>query len=450
MARKIEDAICGGRHQIILQSWEEILKALKLTGSNLVFFSDLNTTTSKMDTWMDAQDAQFLHYVDFYKSIDRHETFTEVLNDIKEIKPPNSTFYDMAVLAQKYGEIYFSVRRENDFDLAQYATNHDAVAVISNDTDFLIFEGSWQLWSSDGIVEHSFTVTDFARNRLLRLLNLTRSQMPMFATVKGNDFTKEIFPPTMRKIQEAADFVRHIDPAASLKDIFPNCSNSSLKLIQNSLDAYDIKVKPEPIDDPIEEQLLETKNKMYRFYMALTNKIQGISLLWYDMKESGCKINLPQLLIRWSKRKIGILHVHKFNDGATHEFTILTKRNANEPYSDFRETPEYPDCMLKCDTFTFPFFSVSFKKYNLKKQFFIFTVSVPPLQQLYSTNEAKHLDAIETKWEIFAWIMSFTESEIKTIRSLKKGFRLICAVLCALVKVISMLSLSTDLTGIWF
>lgn len=348
VARKIGDAICGGRHQNILQSWEEILKALKSTGSDLVFFSDLNTTSSKMDAWMDSNDQQFLNYVKFYESIKPTHHFRDILYHIGEIKPPNSTFYDMAALAQKYGEIYYSVRRENDFDLAQYATNNNAVAVISNDTDFLIFEGTWQLWSSDGIVAHSFTVTEFARNRLLQVLNLSRSQMPLFATAKGNDFTKEIFPPNLRSFDDCADFVRTIDPTTiDLKKIFPNHSDSDLKAIQNSLDAYNIKLEPMPIDDPIEKQLLETKNKMYRFYMALTNHIQGISLPWYDMKESESDINLSTVLIKWSKRKVGILNVHKYNDGEAATFTILTKIDANQPFCDIPQTADYPKCKLK-------------------------------------------------------------------------------------------------------
>lgn len=434
MARKLDDAVCGGRHQLILESWEEILRALKTTGSDLVFFSDLNTTTSKMETWMDSQDQQFLNYVNFYKSIvGFNGHFDQVLNDIKDIKPPNSTFYDMAALARKYGDIHYSVKRENDFDLAQYATSHDAVAIISNDTDFLIFEGNWEQWSSDGIVAHSFTVTEFDRNGLLRMLNLSRSQMPLFATAKGNDFTKEIFPPTMRSFIEAADFVRHTDSSVSIKDIFIGHNNSDLQLIQNSLDAYDITIKPMPIEDPIEKVLLETKNKMYRFYMALTNPIQGIALPWYDMKEGDQKINLSKLCVRWSKRKVGILHADKHENGHSHTFTVLTKRNANEPFSDFSETPDYPDCKQVYIFLLENCFLPKEKKTQIL--IFIFTVSVPPLDELYSCNVTRHLDAIETKWEIFGWIMSFSESEIKTIRNLKKEFRLICAVLCVLFKV---------------
>lgn len=61
-------------------------------------------------------------------------------------------------------------------------------------------------------------------------------------------------------------------------------------------------------------------------------------------------------------------------------------------------------------------------------------VSLPELDQLYSENEPS-ADLIETKWKILKWIMSFIENEIPTIRKMKKEFRMIAAILCALIKV---------------
>lgn len=61
-------------------------------------------------------------------------------------------------------------------------------------------------------------------------------------------------------------------------------------------------------------------------------------------------------------------------------------------------------------------------------------VSLPELDQLYSENESPG-DLIETKWNILKWIMSFAENEISTIRKTKKEFRMIGAILCALIKV---------------
>lgn len=160
----------------------------------------------------------------------------------------------------------------------------------------------------------------------------------------------------MRTFQEAANFVRSIDLTASIEQIFPECNAFGLKLIRNSLETYAIKVKPEFVYDPFERTLLATKSKMYRFYMALKNPIQGISLPWYDMVENGNIISLSELLIQWSRRKVGLLNVHKDKNDDSHTFTILTKRNANEPFSDSSEVPEYPDCKLSTNL-TNPFLS---------------------------------------------------------------------------------------------
>lgn len=72
---------------------------------------------------------------------------------------------------------------------------------------------------------------------------------------------------------------------------------------------------------------------------------------------------------------------------------------------------------------------------NLNNFYLYILVSVPTLDQLYLENESRSVDIIETKWNILKWIMSFTESDIATLRKIKKEFRLICAILFALVKV---------------
>lgn len=186
----------------------------------------------------------------------------------------------MEIIAKKYGEFYYSVKCENDLELARYATKNDAIAIISNDFDFLIFDGPWRHWSSRGITEHSLEVTEYDRDGLLKVLKLTRIEMPLFATVWGNDFSKKLF----ETIDEAADFVRN---KSSLK-IEENIAelldqNVNLEQFQNSLDAYDVSIQPpdnQLLGDPIECKLLNSKNKLYKFFMALMSPIQGISLLF--------------------------------------------------------------------------------------------------------------------------------------------------------------------------
>lgn len=77
--------------------------------------------------------------------------------------------------------------------------------------------------------------------------------------------------------------------------------------------------------------------------MALMSPIQGISLLLYDMKESEPTVNLAELIVKWTQRKVGILHDCKHRNGDSFEFTVATKIDANEPFSASTKTAEYPD-----------------------------------------------------------------------------------------------------------
>lgn len=56
---------------------------------------------------------------------------------------------------------------------------------------------------------------------------------------------------------------------------------------------------------------------------------------------------------------------------------------------------------------------------------------MPSLNNIYLVDVVP----IETRWNIFKWIMSFSDGAVTKIGKLKNEFRLICATLYALVKV---------------
>lgn len=347
LARRSDDAIYGGRHQMILQSWKEILDNFVSTGCKLVFFSDWILTKSKKETWIERENQEFERCVKFYAAIDQGKTIPQIVAEINdkekemlELKPPNSMFYDMEIIAKKYGEFHYSVNQENDLELAQYATKKDAFAVISNDSDFLIFDGRWNHFSPKNITGNSLRVFKRDRNGLRNRLHLTRKDMPLFATVLGNDF----FPEKLFEcIEDAANFARN-KSSLSTDQIIEELSKQNINVnhviaFQNSLDAY--KFDENPVDDPHEKKLQE--NEMYRFHKVLMSPIHAVSPPFYDMKENAPKINLPELIIRWTRRKVGILHEHKHRNGDSHTFSVVAKKTFDEPISRFGSTPDYPN-----------------------------------------------------------------------------------------------------------
>lgn len=297
LARKEEDAICGGRHKIALNSWKVMLNALKSTGSSLVFFSDLNIQEGKVDEWLGRRDEEFQVYTELYDLIGRGLTLREIIDGQSDRKSLSSTFYGMAVIAREYGDFNHSVRRECDLEVANFAKVNNALAVITNDTDFLIFDGDWKFWSAQDIhitQSNRLKTIEYNRNGIANICSLAKYQMPLFATLLANDYTHGYYNqlarfycsmgPMKYRIQNVARYVRKngnmnltdSDIQRIIQHVFGYTNEELQQLFQQSLDSYNVDFPPEQIDDPLEKKLLHTK--MYRPYMVNSWGIQGVIL----------------------------------------------------------------------------------------------------------------------------------------------------------------------------
>lgn len=302
-----------------------------------------------MDEWLSRRDKEFVEYTKSYELIDNSVKFDDV---IKGRRALSSTFYGMAAIAREYGKFNHSIRRECDLEMAKFAKNHNALAVITNDNDFLIFDGNWRLWSSKGIRvsnRNKLQANEYDRNAIAQIYSLKKYQLPLFATLLGNDFLNHMHltkfhgnVSTEHRIKNVANYVRKIGHAKLTirqvaEQVFGKDNNDieHLKgLIKESLDSYKVNYPPVKIDDPLENKLLNTR--MYRQYMENSWSIQGITMGFYDMRGPGAA--LPMLLIDWIRRKKGILKRTKDT------FLVLTKKEIDEKFKAHTETVICPDC----------------------------------------------------------------------------------------------------------
>lgn len=141
---EIKDNICGGRHANILNNFDEMLTNLKAAGSQLVFFSDLNTQKGKSIEWMKRRDESFAFNIDLYDCISSKQSSKTIASSIKEGKNLSSASYGLSLIAQKYGEFHYAIDQECDLEMARYATENSAFAVVSCDSDFFIYKGKWK------------------------------------------------------------------------------------------------------------------------------------------------------------------------------------------------------------------------------------------------------------------------------------------------------------------
>ncbi|XP_031633299.1 uncharacterized protein LOC116347044 [Contarinia nasturtii] len=407
------DTLCGGRNRSALESFEKFLKVLSaIENISLIFFCGLTIQKDKVAEWLSRRNQEFNSYTSLYYLINDGKNIDAAIADNKLL---NSTLLGMETIAKKYGDFHYTVKVECDLEIAKYAKNNDVMAVISNNMDFLLFDGLWRLWSSDDIritAANQLKTTEYERN-IAQICKLKSYQLPLFGTLLGNDFTMKFYDnlvdfhnslgPIMYKIRCVARYVRNVGNVELCDDdieeismkVFGNADCNKKQLIRTSVNSYNVDVSPTTDDDPLEKKLFHTD--MYRSYAVNMSTIQGINLPFYDMR--GCRhdANLTTILADWMKRRIGILRQHNQNNSFT--FTLLAMMDAEEEFEAHFAKPIYPD---------FP---------------------VPALDTFYIENEIT-----EINWKMLGWIMSLSDTELALIRKLPKDFLVISSTLYILVK----------------
>lgn len=396
--------ICGGGHHF--HSWMTILEALNATGCKLVLFEDLIIQETKIDQWLRRRNKETTDEIAAYDLMT--EDNAAFLSSIGADHTANSITSSSILMPKlcdpgEFGDFHYSVKNECDAEIAQHAKRHNALAVITSDTDFLIYDGSYKCWSANEIQimessentgENEVWTIEFNCNDLKRSLSLSQHHLPLFATLLTNDFTHEYFDQLIDfykrlgsfkyRVENVARYVRNGSTSLSDLDIrrltqhaFGKADAKIQSLIRQSIDSYNVDSMESIINDPLEQKLLHLENDMYKFYMLYMGKsnlypiesrfilalkhsviscifslilfhllapVQYLLFQFYDMR--GCKpdANITLLLIDWQKRKIGILKKRFQDDTIT--FKVLAKKDFNEDYLAHTEKPIYPDCKI--------------------------------------------------------------------------------------------------------
>lgn len=359
-----KDNYCGGRHEIILEHFEELMKKLKETGSvKLIFFSDLNPQKSNLDKWLKRRDESFALNVEFYDMIRQKYSLNSIIENNKKDLNLSAASFGLSMIARKYGELRYAVDYECDLEMARFATENKAFAVVTNDSDFLIYDGDWRFWSARdfGINKYdrnSIKTTEISRNGISKSCGLVSMQRPLFATLIGNgyadDFDSEIqgFHRSLGKpfarIKNVANYVKRVQGNNRLpdfervsKDVLGSNNSKWINLMKESIQSYDLNYPKEKVDKSSLSYLL-SKTEYYRDYMSAMDPNQGFTLSFYDMRGNDGPLSLPGLYTEWNKRKMGILKNQEMDESCT--INILAKFTFQERFHVTKVKPIYPEC----------------------------------------------------------------------------------------------------------
>lgn len=360
---KMKDNICGGRHEVILQHFEELMKQFKATGAKLVFFSDLNPQKSNYDEWLKRRDEKFVSNVEFYNMIREKYSLNYIIDNMDKGRNLSAVSFGLSMIARKYGELRYAVDHECDLEMARYATENRAFAVVTNDSDFFIYEGVWKFWSArdfgiDKYDRNAIKTVQFCRDGISKSCGLTSIQRPLFATLVGNgyaddfslqlkDFHRRLGKPYER-IKNVAKYVKRVQGINRLpdfervsKDVLGSNDSKWMSLMKDSIKSYDLNYPKEEVDKNGLTYRL-SKTSYYRDYMSAKDRSQGFTLSFYDMRGNNGSQSLTTLFTEWIKRKTGVLKHQELNESYT--IDILAKFTFEEDFRATKVHPIYPKC----------------------------------------------------------------------------------------------------------
>lgn len=220
------------------------------------------------------------------------------------------------------------------------------MAVVADDTDFLIYEGNWKYWSARNLNLVQLTTMEYCRPALRTALGLAQKQLPFFATLAGNDvINQDSVQPFHRRLRltrynrfhKLAQFVRsnNVDVASISNAIFGSTESQFVNLVEESISTYNIHYETR------DEVDLLTKMSAYEtcFYTFLHGLPYNITLMFSDLRRKDF-LSFHDVVVPIVKRQVGFVRKHK--NEQDYQQVIVMKNDHNQSYREMRIAPEYP------------------------------------------------------------------------------------------------------------
>lgn len=170
----------GGRHHLYLLDFENFLIKLLAAGAKLAFFCDGQLQSDKNDEWCRRRDTEFMAS---YATINENEYDNRRSNKRFGCKSIVKSLLKM-IEDEQYGKVIISTQVDCDKAIARYAVSNDALAVVANDSDFVIFQGRYQWWDAGSMNLHQMSAKCFERNSIRKYFELTDQVSDLLTVIR--------------------------------------------------------------------------------------------------------------------------------------------------------------------------------------------------------------------------------------------------------------------------
>ncbi|XP_063700594.1 uncharacterized protein LOC134830911 [Culicoides brevitarsis] len=352
----VDNATVGMRANIVLEKATEFFSRLKNFGASLTFFDTGTILPTKETNYFIQRKEAKAAKLEILRDLESKMPLQDLLKKHDNEFRGSSTIVPLLKeVARNFGNIYAPFFVEKHTIMAGFATKKNAFAVLGNDTNFLIYGKKWKFWFMDSIDFKKFVIREYNSLALMGYLNLTKEQMPLFATLAGNGIIlNEDFEAfhgkrgVKKRVEKVSEFVRSQrfplgsrDIDRIVKYVFRNKANSQIRTkIQESLDSYDFmkSIAPETEKDPFLKRLMSQE---WAKHYDILKKIPQICLSSYvDIREQDFEKPFSELIITLLRRHMGILWQHKREPNMT--LDVFVSAFQNRPAGCIQVEAEYP------------------------------------------------------------------------------------------------------------
>lgn len=194
--------IIGGRYQkynAMLAIWFKQLKSIE---ANFKFFSvGITKIYDTPEQFIIDFETKYMHYLTVLETIENGQDIRKYLNKknkfMTDIRMTSPIRYNIEKMCQNSNyDIQFNHNLYN-IEIAQYIAENadDVLAILTNNTEFLAFEGNYEYWSVDSLHLFNLNCQRFSKIKLNSYLELNPQQMHLLGALSAKIYRSEALKP---------------------------------------------------------------------------------------------------------------------------------------------------------------------------------------------------------------------------------------------------------------
>lgn len=369
-SRNKTDFLCGSRHNIVLKDIDLLFKNLSVV-ADLIFFEDGPVEDEKIEIRNSVRDERYSDMINILQHIYEGTPIRQISNNGnergKELPRASCMVDAIHAKAKQYGQIILTGKKGCDAEIVHYANNHQNVlAILGNDSDFLIFPGKWRYFSVRELNITSLKTMEYDREVLRNHLDLSNEELYILSTLAGNYWIPydnvrpihgELFGHDAdQKFPAIANYIKKNlkinfrQLIKTIADILQDTRSQTIHSIKKSLVQYNTEYLAQYYNkktDPLSPLLDFCLTNHIKFvYQVLIDFPRRIIVDYYDMQRTDFP-DYNKILLDLSLRQIGVVVKNKKKTCfGTYRHKIICKQSHEDGYEMIFVEPIYPLCPI--------------------------------------------------------------------------------------------------------